>query len=95
MVDALGVTGVEGEREETTELTTVGVFRKAAEITLDLLRTNSDSLMSVLEAFVHDPLVEWTKSVSTSLSMAGRYAQCPTSIGPKPTATSGSQLIAT
>ncbi|KAK8854747.1 hypothetical protein IAR55_003486 [Kwoniella newhampshirensis] len=49
MVDALGVTGVEG------------VFRKAAEITMGILRSNSDSLMSVLEAFVHDPLVEWTK----------------------------------
>ncbi|KAK4688808.1 hypothetical protein P7C73_g1302, partial [Tremellales sp. Uapishka_1] len=49
MVDAMGVTGVEG------------VFRKAAEITMALLRTHSDSLMSVLEAFVHDPLVEWTK----------------------------------
>ncbi|OCF42201.1 serine/threonine-protein kinase ATR [Kwoniella heveanensis CBS 569] len=50
MVDALGVTGVEG------------VFRKAAEITMDILRSNSDSLMSVLEAFVHDPLIEWMRS---------------------------------
>ncbi|WVW85570.1 hypothetical protein I302_107608 [Kwoniella bestiolae CBS 10118] len=39
-----------------------GVFRKAAEITMAILRTNSDSLMSVLEAFVHDPLIEWIKS---------------------------------
>ncbi len=44
-----------------------GVFRKAAEITLDLLRVHSDSLMSVLEAFVHDPLVEWTKSVRSPI----------------------------
>ncbi|ODO06790.1 hypothetical protein I350_04149 [Cryptococcus amylolentus CBS 6273] len=50
LVGALGVTGVEG------------VYRKAAEITLDILRSNSDSLMSVLEAFVHDPLVEWARS---------------------------------
>lgn len=49
IVDALGVTGVEG------------VYRRAAEITMALLRDNSESLMSVLEAFVHDPLVEWTK----------------------------------
>lgn len=41
----------------------VGVFRKAAEISLQILRTNSESLMTVLEAFVHDPLVEWTKHV--------------------------------
>ncbi|WVF72847.1 hypothetical protein IAT40_007665 [Kwoniella sp. CBS 6097] len=65
MVDALGVTGVEG------------VFRKAAEITMDILRLNSDSLMSVLEAFVHDPLIEWMRSVSSpifssSADMQGR-----------------------
>lgn len=47
LVDALGVTGVEG------------VFRTACEVTMQLLRDNRDSLMSVLDAFVHDPLVEW------------------------------------
>lgn len=47
LIDALGVTGVEG------------VFRKAAEITMQLLRDNKDVLMSVLDAFIHDPLVEW------------------------------------
>ncbi|WWC71522.1 uncharacterized protein I206_105480 [Kwoniella pini CBS 10737] len=35
---------------------------EAAEISMAILRTNSDSLMSVLEAFVHDPLIEWMKS---------------------------------
>ncbi|KAK4058120.1 hypothetical protein OIO90_000859 [Microbotryomycetes sp. JL221] len=47
IIDGMGVTGVEG------------VFRRAAEITLRILRTNRDSLMSVLETFLHDPLVEW------------------------------------
>ncbi|KIK53267.1 hypothetical protein GYMLUDRAFT_77511 [Collybiopsis luxurians FD-317 M1] len=47
LVDAFGVTGVEG------------VFRTACEVTMQLLRDNKDSLMSVLDAFVHDPLVEW------------------------------------
>lgn len=36
-----------------------GVFRIACEVTMQLLRDNRDSLMSVLDAFVHDPLVEW------------------------------------
>jgi serine/threonine-protein kinase ATR len=26
---------------------------------MELLRDNKDSLMSVLDAFIHDPLVEW------------------------------------
>ncbi|KAH8914055.1 protein kinase Rad3 [Atractiella rhizophila] len=29
---------------------------------MQLLRVNIDSLMSVLETFVHDPLVEWTET---------------------------------
>jgi phosphatidylinositol kinase/protein kinase (PI-3 family) len=36
-----------------------GAFRISSEITMQLLRSNQDCLMSVLEAFVHDPLVEW------------------------------------
>ncbi|CBQ70513.1 related to serine-protein kinase atr [Sporisorium reilianum SRZ2] len=48
MVDAMGVTGCDG------------VFRKSAEITMGILRDNRDSLMSVLEAMVHDPLGEWS-----------------------------------
>ncbi|KAG1752448.1 uncharacterized protein EDB91DRAFT_1243215 [Suillus paluster] len=47
LVDGLGVTGIEG------------VFRVACEITMQLLRDNKDPLMSVLDAFIHDPLVEW------------------------------------
>jgi hypothetical protein len=47
LIDGLGVTGVEG------------VFRIACEVTMQLLRDNKDSLMSVLDAFIHDPLVEW------------------------------------
>ncbi len=36
-----------------------GVFRISCEVTLRLLRENKDCLMNVLDAFVHDPLVEW------------------------------------
>ena len=43
----MGVTGVEGP------------FRRASEVTMRILRANKDSLLNVLEAFVHDPLVEW------------------------------------
>lgn len=39
-----------------------GVYRRSAEITLRILRANKDSLRSVLETFLHDPLVEWVHS---------------------------------
>jgi serine/threonine-protein kinase ATR len=49
MVDAMGLSGYEG------------VFRRVCELTLGVLRNNRETLMSVLETFIHDPLVEWTK----------------------------------
>jgi len=63
IVDALGVTGPEG-RLYTVILfdgihSVSGLFRIACEITLQILRTNKDCLMSVLDAFIHDPLMEW------------------------------------
>uniref|UniRef100_T1IWR0 Serine/threonine-protein kinase ATR n=1 Tax=Strigamia maritima TaxID=126957 RepID=T1IWR0_STRMM len=47
LVDALGVTGYEG------------VFRRACEVTMRVMRKHRESLMSVLKTFIHDPLVEW------------------------------------
>lgn len=48
--DALGVTGVEGK------------FRVALETTLRVVRARDarESLLTLLEAFVYDPLVDWT-----------------------------------
>ena len=37
-----------------------GVFRKSCESSLDVLRSHRESLMSVLETFVYDPLCEWS-----------------------------------
>lgn len=50
MVDAMGLSGYEG------------VYRIACEITLRVFRENFESLTSVLEGFLHDPLVEWSKN---------------------------------
>ncbi|XP_007041728.2 PREDICTED: serine/threonine-protein kinase ATR isoform X1 [Theobroma cacao] len=54
MIDGLGITGYEG------------IFLRICEITLSVLRTHRETLMSVLETFIHDPLVEWTKSHKSS-----------------------------
>ncbi|KAJ2573297.1 hypothetical protein IW140_000342, partial [Coemansia sp. RSA 1813] len=58
MVDAMGATGYEG------------AFRKTCEMTLGLLREHQDALMSVLESFLHDPLVEWSKRTTRSTARA-------------------------
>ncbi|RYG70315.1 hypothetical protein EON64_00520 [archaeon] len=50
MVDAMGVTGVEG------------VYRKALELTLSILREHSETFLSVLEPFLRDPTVSWGRS---------------------------------
>jgi serine/threonine-protein kinase ATR len=52
-----------------------GVFRKAGEVTMKLLRANSDTLMSVLESFIHDPLVEWNRRKVEILASADSRKQ--------------------
>ncbi|KAL8622808.1 hypothetical protein ACOMHN_026929 [Nucella lapillus] len=49
MVSALGPMGVEG------------IFRRSCEVTLRVVRAQTDSLMSILKPFIYDPLVEWSK----------------------------------
>nr|KAG5699557.1 hypothetical protein BaRGS_033753 [Batillaria attramentaria] len=50
MVSAFGPIGVEG------------IFRRACEVTLRVVRAQTDPLMSILKPFIYDPLVEWSKS---------------------------------
>ncbi|RMZ81831.1 hypothetical protein DV738_g2114, partial [Chaetothyriales sp. CBS 135597] len=47
MVDAMGAYGYEGP------------FRRCCEITLLLLRSNEDALMTILETFMHDPTADF------------------------------------
>lgn len=47
MVDAMGAYGYEGP------------FRKSSELTLGLLRQNSDTLMTILETFLYDPTTDF------------------------------------
>jgi len=49
MVDAMGPLGAEG------------IFRRSCEVTLRVMRDQTDPLMSVLKTFIYDPLVEWSK----------------------------------
>ncbi|KAF9354246.1 serine/threonine-protein kinase M1 [Mortierella sp. AD094] len=50
MADAMGLSGYDG------------VYRLTCEQTLGIFRDNIESLVSVLEGFLHDPLVEWAKN---------------------------------
>lgn len=47
MVDGMGTCG------------TRGVFQRCAEETLRVLRDGSETIMTVLEVFKHDPLLRW------------------------------------
>jgi len=47
LVNAMEVSGLEGN------------FRSACEAVMHVLRDNRDSVMAMLEAFVHDPLISW------------------------------------
>ncbi|CAI2299504.1 unnamed protein product [Caenorhabditis sp. 36 PRJEB53466] len=47
LINAMEITGLEG------------VYRYTAERVLKVLRTNQESLLAVLEAFVYDPVINW------------------------------------
>ncbi|DBA03530.1 TPA: hypothetical protein N0F65_011431 [Lagenidium giganteum] len=68
MIDAFGITGYEG------------VFRRVCEVTMRLLRENKETLRSVLESFIHDPLVEWGRRGKTAQGSSGSGARGITDI---------------
>ena len=49
IVDAFGVMGIEG------------IFRQSMEVSLRILRENKESLLSILEPFLYDPTVAWSR----------------------------------
>ena len=59
IVNAFGLTGVDG------------VFRLSCEHVLDTMRSGRETLLTLLEAFVYDPLVDWTPGIE--LGFAGAY----------------------
>eukprot|EP00045_Choanoeca_perplexa_P018278 m.285189 g.285189 ORF g.285189 m.285189 type:complete len:2476 (+) comp17770_c0_seq3:155-7582(+) len=67
LVSAMEVSGVHG------------TYSITCENTMSVLRNNSDSVMAVLEAFVHDPLIDWfTKSRPDGDRMGEAAADMPT-----------------
>ncbi|KAF7789399.1 hypothetical protein EIP86_000343 [Pleurotus ostreatoroseus] len=52
VIDGFGVTGVEG------------AYRITSEISMELLRRNKDCLRAVLDAFIHDPLTQWSQELA-------------------------------
>jgi hypothetical protein len=50
MIDGMGIMGIEG------------MFRQSLEISLKVLRDNRETLLNVLEPFLRDPTVAWSRS---------------------------------
>ena len=59
IVDVFGISGVNG------------VFRLSCEHVLETMRSGRETLLTLLEAFVYDPLVDWTPGIE--LGFAGAY----------------------
>ena len=58
IVNVFGVSGVDG------------LFRQSCEHTLRVLRKGRETLLTLLEAFVYDPLVDWTPGLAGGLAGA-------------------------
>lgn len=50
VVDGFGVAGIEG------------VYRRSFEATMTVLRAHREDILSVMDTFVHDPLVDWKRT---------------------------------
>jgi serine-protein kinase ATM len=70
LVDAMGVSGTEG------------VFRRCCEETLRVLRAHRESLLTIMEVFLHDPLNRWV--LSPLKEMQKRNKEQPNIGDPKP-----------
>lgn len=58
VINAMEVSGIEG------------TFRTTCNQVLEVMRKNRDSLMAVLEAFVHDPLINWGLKTNANANAA-------------------------
>ena len=61
VVDGMGITGVEG------------TYRRVCELTMSTLREHRDTILSIAETFVHDPLVDWSWKGSRSNAESGVF----------------------
>ena len=68
-----------------------GTFRMTCEHVMDVLRKNRDSLMAVLEAFVHDPLLNWRLLENNTAEQGAVVAPSSTSATRSPQATGQQQ----
>lgn len=79
LINALEVSGVEGSFRRTCEKMVTNVARHKIEMLeyqMQLLRTNKDAVMAMLEAFVFDPLITWrlmpTRRVNANIAVLHR-----------------------
>ena len=52
-----------------------GLFRISCEDILRLLRRGRETLLTLLEAFVYDPLIDWTQSEDAAFPLAVRASK--------------------
>ncbi|XP_058519931.1 serine-protein kinase ATM [Ochotona princeps] len=60
IVDGMGITGVEG------------VFRRCCEKTLEVMRNSKDTLLTIVEVLLYDPLFDWTMNPLKALYLQQR-----------------------
>jgi len=68
MLDAFGPTGADG------------MFSSGMECSLEVLRKNRDTLLSVLEPFIKDPVIDWKKHRTQQMMTNDGYGEAKRSI---------------
>ena len=62
----------------------LGTFRATCETVMSVLRRNKDSVMAMLEAFIHDPLIKWRLLQPEATHAAGGARAAATATGRYP-----------
>ncbi|XP_066103499.1 serine-protein kinase ATM [Saccopteryx bilineata] len=60
IVDGMGITGVEG------------VFRRCCEKTMEVMRNSQETLLTIVEVLLYDPLFDWTMTPLKALNLQHR-----------------------
>ncbi|CAF5177117.1 unnamed protein product, partial [Rotaria magnacalcarata] len=77
VIDGLGICG------------TQGLFKKSCEITLELMRRYADTLITIIEVFLYDPLYQWQLSPQKALQLQQQFDKTNDSVASSSSRASG------
>ena len=67
----MSILGILGDDKNNNLVCFQGLFRSSCERIMQILRSGKETLLTLLEAFVYDPLIDWT--TANDAAFAGAF----------------------